>query len=254
MTNQAFFGDPADVIAAGVGGTFVLRGPEAHHAATVKRVVAGETIDILDGRGRRLTCTVMESTATAVSATVDAVSVDALPEPRIVLVQALAKADRSELAVEAATELGVDMVLPWQADRSIVRWRADKAVKGRSKWESLVRAAAKQSRRTHVPEVLEVEDTRGLARWLESIGGGILLHEDAEESLAGYWSRSAGRSPGTVGTIALIVGPEGGISPQEVDLLVKCGAVPVQLGRNVLRASTAGPAAIAVLNQLAGRW
>ena len=251
MSNHAFFGDPADVQSAVPGDGITLRGPEAHHAATVKRVTAGETIDVVDGEGHRLACTVVDASPSAVMLTVDGTSFDPLPETRIVLVQALAKGDRAELAVEAATELGVDAVLPWQADRSIVRWRAEKAVKGRAKWESLVRAASKQSRRTRLPEVLDVLDSRGLGRWLDGVEHPVLLHEEASESLAGYWNRDRGSS---AGTLAVIVGPEGGVSPQEVGLFQEHGAVPVQLGTNVLRASTAGPAALAVLNQLTGRW
>lgn len=251
MTNHAFFGDPAEVRTASEGGTFVLRGPEAHHAATVKRVAAGEHIDIVDGNGHRLSCTVTDSTPQAVVLTVGRISFDPPPEFRLVLVQALAKGDRAEQAVEAATELGVDAVLPWQADRSIVRWRAEKAEKGRAKWESLVKTASKQCRRTRVPEVLEVVDTRGLGRWLGGVQEPFVLHEEATQSLGGYWAK---RTTKAAGTIALIVGPEGGISPQEAELFIAQGAVPVQLGANILRASTAGPAAIAVLNHLAGRW
>lgn len=251
MTNQAFFGDPAAVQGAVAGSSLTLRGPEAHHAATVKRIATGESIDVVDGSGHRLSCTVVDSAADAVVVRVDAVSFDPPPETRLVLVQALAKGDRGELAVEAATELGVDAVLPWQADRSIVRWRADKAAKGRLKWESLVRAASKQSRRTRLPEVLDVLDSRGVARWLAGVQCPVLLHEDADVSLAQYWARTPAMGAATV---AVIVGPEGGISPQEVELFVNQGAVAVQLGSNVLRASTAGPAAIAVLNQLSGRW
>lgn len=251
MTNQAFFGEPEDVQSAVTGASITLRGQEAHHAATVKRVAPGETIDVVDGQGHRLSCTVVNATPAAVVVTVDRISFDPLPEIRIVLVQALAKGDRSELAVEAATELGVDAVLPWQADRSIVRWRADKAVKGRAKWEALVRTASKQSRRTRVPDVLDVQDSRGLGRWLDGVDHPVLLHEEARESLAGYWNRDPG---GRKGTLAVIVGPEGGVSPQELELFADHGASQVQLGNNVLRASTAGPAALAVLNQLSGRW
>ncbi|WP_309070028.1 16S rRNA (uracil(1498)-N(3))-methyltransferase [Arthrobacter sp.] len=251
MTNQAYFGDPAEVQAAVAGGSITLRGTEAHHAATVKRVVAGETVDLLDGEGNRLGCTVVDVSGAAVVMTVDTVSFEPLPATRIVLVQALAKGDRAEMAVEAATELGVDAVVPWQADRSIVRWRADKAVKGQAKWESVVRAASKQSRRTRVPEVLDTVDSRGLGRWLADVAHPVLLHEEGRISLASYWNR---RSEDHTGTVAVIVGPEGGVSPQEVTLFEEHGAVPVQLGTNVLRASTAGPAAIAVLNQLLGRW
>lgn len=251
MTNQAFFGDPADVQSAVAGAAFTLRGDEAHHAATVKRVVPGEAIDVLDGRGHRLSCTVVDASPAAVVVTVDRTSFDPLPDTRIVLVQALAKGDRAELAVEAATELGVDAVLPWQADRSIVRWRAEKAVRGRAKWEFLVRSASKQSRRTRVPDVLDVLDSRNLAHWLDGVEHSVVLHEEASESLAAYWNRALGSS---AGTLAVLVGPEGGISPQEVESFTNHGAVPVQLGTNVLRASTAGPAALAVLNQLSGRW
>ncbi|GAB3555158.1 16S rRNA (uracil(1498)-N(3))-methyltransferase [Arthrobacter tumbae] len=251
MTNQAFFGDPADVQTAAAGGTLMLRGPEAHHAAAVKRVRPGEKIDVLDGEGHRLGCTIVEATPDTVVVTVDMISFDPPPAIRLVLVQALAKGDRAELAVEAATELGVDAVLPWQADRSIVRWRAEKAGKGRIKWESLVRAASKQSRRSRVPEVLDVLDTKGLGRWLDGVEHPVVLHEEASESLAAYWRR---RPVTRSGTLAVIVGPEGGISPDELDLLANAGAVPALLGVNVLRASTAGPAAIAVLNHLAGRW
>lgn len=252
MSNQAFFGDPADVQAAVAGAEFSLRGAEAHHAVTVKRVAAGESVDVVDGNGHRAVCTVADASPAMVLLTVQSVSFDPPPELRLVLVQALAKGDRAEMAVEAATELGVDAVIPWQADRSIVRWRADKAAKGRSKWESLVRTASKQCRRTRLPEVLDMVDTRGLARWLDGVEHAALLHEEAELSLAGYWRQKA--AVPVTGTLAVIVGPEGGISPQEMDLCEKQGAVPVLLGGNVLRASTAGPAAIAVLNQLSGRW
>lgn len=251
MTNHAFFGDPAEVRAAVTGGTLTLIGSEAHHAATVKRVVPGETIDVVDGEGRRLSCTVAKATPAAVVVAVDKMSFDPPPGMRFVLVQALAKGDRAELAVEAATELGVDGVLPWQADRSIVRWRAEKAAKGHAKWESLVRTASKQSRRTRVPEVFGVLDSKGLGNWLSGVEHALLLHEEATESLADYWNRAP---LGGTGTLAVIVGPEGGISPHELEMLAATGAVPVQLGANVLRASTAGPAAIAVLNHLIGRW
>lgn len=251
MTNQSFFGEPADVQSAVVGATFTLAGTEAHHAATVKRVAVGETMDVVDGDGHRLSGTVTAASAESVALRVDSVSYDPLPGCRFVLVQALAKSDRSELAVEAATELGVDAVLPWQADRSIVRWRGDKAVKGQAKWESLVRTASKQCRRTRVPEVLETQDSRGLARWLGGVAHPVLLHEDADRSLADYWKHQPNAG---VGVLAVVVGPEGGISPREIDLFTAQGAIAVSLGGNVLRASTAGPAAVALFNYLAGRW
>lgn len=252
MSNPVYLGNLESVRAAVAGGVFVLTGAEARHAGIVKRAEAGELVDIVDGHGRRITGTVTAGAPSTVTVDVRCVQNEPRPPVRLVLVQALAKGDRDERAIEAATELGVDAVLPWQADRSIVRWRADREAKGRLKWESAVREAAKQSRRSWVPEVLELQDTKGLARWLEGTDRALVLHEEASagmgETLAG--EHLAGRE----GTLAVVVGPEGGISPQERGLLEAAGAVSVHLGPHVLRSSTAGPAALAVLNQLLHRW
>ena len=251
MSNALYFGEPAAVAAAYPGSQFVLTGAEARHAATVKRVAAGETIDVADGRGRRISGVVASSTAQEVTLEVSSVNEDPLPASRLVLVQALAKGDRDELAVEAATELGVDAVIPWQADRSIVRWRAEKALKGQRKWESTVFGAAKQSRRARLPEVLPLHDSGSLAHWLAGVDLALVLHEDAVDSLGLILAGCAGDTPATV---AVVVGPEGGISGQELDLFRSKGAQAARLGGHVLRSSTAGPAALSVLNQLLGRW
>ncbi|MHA7156103.1 16S rRNA (uracil(1498)-N(3))-methyltransferase [Arthrobacter sp. TMN-50] len=250
MSNALYFGDPAAVAAARPGADFILTGPEARHAATVKRVAAGETIDVADGRGRRIVGTV-KSTGQDVTLDVMSVTDEPVSTCRLVLVQALAKGDRDELAVEAATELGVDAVIPWQADRSIVRWRAEKAIKGQRKWETTVWGAAKQSRRAWLPDVHPLLDSGSLARWLAGVDLALILHEDAA---AGIGSLLPALSAGLPSTIAVVVGPEGGISGQELDLFTGQGAHPVRLGSHVLRSSTAGPAALAVLSQLTGRW
>ncbi|MHA7277618.1 16S rRNA (uracil(1498)-N(3))-methyltransferase [Arthrobacter sp. HLT1-21] len=250
MSNALYFGDPAAVAAARAGSDFVLTGAEARHAATVKRVAVGETIDVADGRGRRVVGTV-KSTGQDVVLDVGAVTDEPAPACRLILIQALAKGDRDELAVEAATELGVDAVVPWQADRSIVRWRAEKALKGQRKWETTVWGAAKQSRRAWLPDVHPLLDSGSLAHWLAGVDLALILHEDAA---LGVGSLLPPQSEGHPSAIAVVVGPEGGISARELDLFTAQGAHPARLGNQVLRSSTAGPAALAVLSQLIGRW
>ena len=253
MSNALYFGDPDAVAAARPGSEFILTGAEARHAATVKRVTVGEMIDVADGRGRRIVGAVSR-TGQDVVLDVRAVTDEPAPACRLILVQALAKGDRDELAVEAATELGVDAVVPWQADRSIVRWRAEKALKGQRKWETTVFGAAKQSRRAWLPEVNPLLDSGSLAPWLAGVDLALILHEDAAVGIGSLLQSASGRQPGKPASIAVVVGPEGGISRQELDLFESHGAHAARLGSHVLRSSTAGPAALAVLSQLIGRW
>jgi 16S rRNA (uracil1498-N3)-methyltransferase len=177
--------------------------------------------------------------------TADEVVVEEPPATRITLVQALAKGDRDELAVQAATELGVDAVVPWAAARSVSRWEGPKAEKGRQRWAAIVREAVKQSIRSWLPPVAAVATTAELPARLEGVRM-LVLDPTATTPLTDI------RPDG--GDLALVVGPEGGISPAELDRLVAAGAQPVRLGASVLRTSTAGPAAIAVLNVALGRW
>jgi 16S rRNA (uracil1498-N3)-methyltransferase len=162
------------------------------------------------------------------------------------MVQALAKGERDDLAIEAATELGVDEVVPWQAERSVVVWRGERGVRSRRKWEQTVRAAAKQSRRARVPVVGELLDRAALVARVQAATLAVVLHEEATEPLASL-------DVPTTGEVLLVVGPEGGISPAEVDALAMAGAATCRIGREVLRSSTAGPAALSVLSA-AMRW
>lgn len=229
------------------GDDIVLTGAEAHHAAVVRRVREGEEVTVGDGRGVWLTGRVRAAQPKQV--VIEVLSRAAIPAatPRIVLVQALAKGDRDELAVQAATELGVDEIVPWQASRSVSRWDAAKVQKGRARWGTIVREAAKQAHRAWVPEVGEVVTTKQLAaRAAESRM--LVLEPTAERAL------SALDLAGDARDIVLVVGPEGGIAPDEIEALTVAGAEPVRLGETVLRTSTAGPAALAVLSTALGRW
>ena len=227
------------------GDVVELNGDEARHAVTVSRVRAGEAISIGDGRGVRVRGVVASTGSRSLSLEVQEVIVEEPPATRITLVQALAKGDRDELAVQAATELGVDAIVPWAAARSVSRWEGPKAEKGRQRWTSIVREAVKQSIRSWLPPVDAVATTAELPARLDGVRM-LLLEPTAATPLTDI--RHDGRD------LALVVGPEGGIAPAELERLVAAGAEPVRLGASVLRTSTAGPAAIAVLNSALGRW
>jgi len=225
---------------ASVGATVGLEPDEAKHANTVARARVGERLSIGNGRGLIVSGTV--SALEPFALLVDEVRDELPASPQLWLVQALAKGDRDERAVQAATELGVTGVVPWAAERSVTRWDGTKRDKGRARWQSIVREASKQAIRGWVPEVEPLVSTAAIA-------GDVVLVLDpaAEVALTSVALPEQGR-------IALVVGPEGGISPRELALLEQRGATRVRLGAAILRTSTAGPAAIAVLNARLGRW
>lgn len=226
-------------------GTVRLDGPEGRHAADVQRLSVGEPVLLSDGAGRVASCTVLAAHRGALDLAVHDLRDEPEPPRRLVLVQALAKGDRDLLAVESATELDVDEVLPWQADRSIVRWRGERGEKARRRWRQTAVAASKQSRRARVPVVGDVVGRTGLVERVRAAALPLVLHEEAQEPLAGVELPPQGE-------ILLVVGPEGGVAPEELDALAGAGARPVRLGRTVLRTSTAGAAALATLHTLGG--
>lgn len=246
MTAPLFLVDSGALDGLAVDDVVDLTGPEAHHAATVVRLAVGEEVLVSDRTGGRVLTTAQDVSGDLVRLRITARADESEPALRLTLVQALSKDGRDEDAVEAATELGVDAIIPWQADRSIVRWKGPKADKGQRKWANVIERAAKQSRRGRWPRLGDLVTTAGLA---DLCGPGVtpfVLHEDATTPLAAVDLPAEGE-------VLLVVGPEGGISPQEIDRLVEAGATPVRLGAQVLRASTAGPAAIAVLSAK-DRW
>jgi 16S rRNA (uracil1498-N3)-methyltransferase len=228
------------------GETVALTGAEAHHAAAVRRVRAGEEVTVGDGRGTWLTGRCEAVSARELVVRVTARDEVPAPRPRIVLAQALAKGDRDELAVQAATELGVDEIVPWQAARSVSRWDAAKAEKGRARWASIVREAAKQAHRAWIPDVAPLETTAALVG--RTAASRVIVLEPTAGSRLSDLAAEADRD------IVLVVGPEGGVAPEELDLLQRAGALPARLGETVLRTSTAGPAALAVVSVALGRW
>jgi 16S rRNA (uracil1498-N3)-methyltransferase len=237
-----------DLADATVGGEIVVEGAEAKHIVSVSRTRAGEALTVSNGRGLVVDGTVTSAEPSRVVARVDAVTRVEPQRPRLVLVQALAKGDRDELAVQASVELGVDEVVPWQASRSVSRWQGDKAVKGVQRWRTIVREATKQSMRAWLPEVAAPATTAELGHRAQA-SRMLVLEPGAPARLSDIRIDS-----GDDRDLVVVVGPEGGIAPDETERLVEAGAEAVRLGSSVLRTSSAGPAALAVLNVALGRW
>jgi len=229
------------------GDAVVLTGAEAHHAAAARRLRIGEEVTVGDGRGTWLSGECESVSPREVVVRILGREDIPEPRPRIVLVQALAKGDRDELAVQAATELGVDEIVPWQAARSVSRWDAAKAQKGRARWSAIVREAGKQAHRSWLPEVSPLVTTAELGR-RAAASRVLLLEPNAAAAITTLTLDDDERD------IVLVVGPEGGIAAEELTALTGAGATPVRLGDTVLRTSTAGPAALAVVSVALGRW
>ena len=229
-----------DNLVAEVGSIVELDGPEGKHAVQVRRMRQGEAIQLSDGKGLRVRGTVAEVSGSTLKLQVTEVIREEIPPRQITLVQALAKGDRDELAIQAATELGVMGIIPWQAARSISRWDGPKIAKGQARWQQIVSEAAKQSLRAYTPEVKNIVDTKELVDLVSSFDLVLVLDTSATATVAEAGIPASG-------TIALVVGPEGGIEQSELDVLQAAGAKLVSLGANVLRTSTAGPALIAAL-------
>lgn len=229
-----------------VGAEAVLDGDEGHHAASVRRLRPGEPVCLSDGAGGLAECTVTAAGRDRLWLAVGRRLRLDPPRPRLVVVQALAKGDRAELAVEQMTELGVDAVVPWAAARSVVRWQGERGERSADRWRAVVRAAAKQSRRAWLPEVTALHQTADVAARLTSAAAAVVL-DQAGGPLAELPVPADG-------DLVVVVGPEGGIAPDELAAFTAAGARPARLGPTVLRASTAGAAALAVLAVRTGRW
>ena len=224
-----------------------LTGTEGHHAAAVRRMRVGEAIALTDGRGLKARGVVRDVAPKQLTVAVHSVETIESPVVSFTLVQAVAKGDRDELAVQAATELGAGKVVPWQADRSISKWDG-KEEKNRERWQQIVDEAAKQALRPWFPEVAQVQSSKSLAKQIsESVGTYLVLDPTSPISLNQVELSKSGE-------VALIVGPEGGITEAELAIFETAGAKRVHLGSGILRTSTAGMAAISVLAAKSGYW
>lgn len=227
----------------------MVDGDEGFHAASVRRIRPGETLALSDGSGVLAECVVESVDKRSMTAVVTARRTVPRPRPSVTVVQAIPKAERSELAVELATEAGADEFFPWQAERCVARWEGDRAEKGLRRWRAVARSAARQSRRAWIPEVSGPLSTRELCGYLAGRPDAValVLHESADRPLADFPVAAAA-------AIILVVGPEGGIGEAELDSLTAAGAAPAVLGPTVLRTSTAAAVALGALGVLTPRW
>jgi 16S rRNA (uracil1498-N3)-methyltransferase len=224
-----------------------LAGPEGHHAATVQRLRVGESLILADGRGGTANAAITAVGRGSLELRILSREYERPPDPRVTVVQGIAKGERGELAVQAMTEVGVDAIVPWTAARSVAQWRAERGDRSRERWASTAREAAKQARRAWLPEVPPAEATTAVAARLAASALGLVLHEEADAPLSAVELPPAGE-------ITVVVGPEGGVAPEELVAFAAAGAIAVRLGAAVLRTSTAGVAALAVLSHRLGRW
>ena len=241
MTNPVFFIDPSRL----VKGQVRIDGDEGRHAAAVKRIRLGEIVDVCDGHGSRATGEVSHVGKDFIDVSVSVIEHEAEQSPRIIAVQALAKGDRAELAIEIATEVGVDAIIPWKAEHCIAKW--DDTGKTLNKWQRIARESSKQSRRSYIPDVSSVLTTSQLIETLQVCDSVFVLHESATESLAHVAVPQSG-------TLAVITGPEGGISPTELEAFAQAGFCIVRMGNTVMRTSTAGAIAVGALTVKTARW
>ncbi len=248
MTAPVFVVPATALAAATVGGTVRLEGAEGRHAVSVRRLGPGESVDLVDGWGRR----VIGSVAAVVDKQCLDIEVRAIddepdPQPRVVVVQALPKGDRGELSVELLTEIGVDVIVPWSAANCVTQWKGDRVERAHRRWADAAQAAAKQARRARFPVVESLASTADVLALVGRASTALVLHEEAQQPIVAVDAPAAG-------DLVLVVGPEGGLTPAERASLASAGASEVRLGPSVLRTSSAGIAAVAALLAPTARW
>lgn len=248
MTPPVFLVEPAGLAGAVAGATVRLEGPEGRHAVTVRRLSVGEAISLVDGQGRRIVGRVSAVIGKqALDVRVEVVEDEPAEPLRIVVVQALPKGDRGDLAVELLTEVGVDEIVPWAAENCITHWRGDRAAKSHQRWVDASRAAGKQSRRSRFPTMAPLATTDQVAQRVAAADLAGVLHEGAVQGIGDL-------AVPPHGEVVVVVGPEGGISAAELAAFAEAGGDPLRLGRSVLRTSSAGIAAVAALSARTARW
>lgn len=247
MTASVFHATPAELACVRAGFALTIIGPEARHAVSVMRMQPGEGIELVDGAGRRVRGTIAsidgrDSLGIDVADVID----EPVPDLRLAVIQALPKGEHAELAVDLMTQVGVDAIVPWAAQRCVAQWKPDRAEKARAKWQAAAAAAAKQSRRARTPVIGALATLADACALVSSAAVGLVLHEEASASLADAQLPSAGE-------IVIVVGPEGGLADDERAGLRDAGAIEVRLGPTVLRASLAGAVAVTAISTSA-RW
>ena len=229
---------------ASVGGELLLDGDEGHHAVKVRRITVGEQVEVVDGRGTRACGSVSEVRKDSCTVSVESIEHEPVASPAVTVVQALTKKDRSDQAIELLTEVGVDVVLPWRAQRSVTS-------EVPAKWARIVVESCKQSRRARFPRVHDLAVTDAVVAFLneqKSAGAQVLVcHESATVPMSQVLQTAAS-------AYVIVIGPEGGLTDDELQAFTGAGADVVKLGPSVLRAATAGAVAASIVSALSTRW
>jgi 16S rRNA (uracil1498-N3)-methyltransferase len=226
------------------GNSQLLDKDEAHHAIKVLRVKIGEEIMISDGSGNWVSGPIEELGKKTLLIEVSNQGQKKLNKPELVIVQAITKSDRNKEMLELITVAGVDRIIPWQSDRSISKWQSDSA----DKWELTVKESCKQARRVTMPKLSKSVNSKQLGEELSSVPFSIIFHEAASTNF------SEVNVPSDISSIYLIIGPEGGITDEELLMFKGTTSNIVRLGEPVLRSAHAGFAALAAVQTKLGRW
>lgn len=228
----------------GTGDTQELSGDEGHHAVAVMRLNVGEQLKISDGLGNWVSGPIKEVSKKSLKIDIAERGSTQLKKPELIVVQAITKSDRIKEMLELLTVGGADQIIPWQAERCISKWQSDSA----SKWQILIKEAAKQARRVKLPQLANEVTTNQLVDLFQSTDKVIVLDENAKSNISQI-NLSA-----EIARVILIIGPEGGISDSEISKLQSSGAVSARMGDLVLRSAHAGFAGLAAIQSSIGRW
>jgi len=237
-----------------VGDEVVVEGDEAHHAVAVRRLRVGERVVLTDGAGLSVTGAVASTGKRRLTIAVEEVVAADRPAPAFTVAQALPKGERGELAVEVLTEIGAARIVPWAAARSVAVWKGERAEKSLAKWRSTAREAAKQARRSWFPTVEPLASTAAVTALVEGAAAAVVLHEEGGLPLSAVELPDGAAQGADEAEIVVVVGPEGGLTDEEIAAFEAAGAQTVRLGAEVLRTSTAGVAALAALLSRTTRW
>ena len=222
-----------------VGASYSFNSEDANHAIKVLRIEVGEIFRVSDGNGGWANVQVNEVTKRSLETTVLEVGRQEPLEIKFTVVQALPKSDRAKEAVELLTEAGADVIVPWLANRSISRTEVI------SKFATTAREASKQSRRLFIPQLHETVKERGVIELIKNADLALVFHESAQVKLSEIITPQTKAK-----NVVIVIGPEGGITEEELASFAAAGAHVAGLGRPILRSAHAGLAALSAVNSL----
>ncbi|MGA0112968.1 MAG: 16S rRNA (uracil(1498)-N(3))-methyltransferase [Candidatus Nanopelagicaceae bacterium] len=218
-------------------GSLEIDGDEAKHAISSLRIKNGELISVTDGKGGRADAQVISVTGKTFVVELNNYQQEPSSQIKLTVVQALTKGDRARETIELLTEAGVDQIIPWSAQRCVGQWKDDAL----EKWRVWSKEATKQSRRSWIPEISEIQTTIDIVKRVKDSELSLIFHETGEKKLSQVLSE---KSPSS---LLLIIGPEGGISETELEAFKLAGAIEVSMGKPVFRSAHAGAAALAAV-------